>query len=108
MNGLRSWAGAGLALLYLVAATGFIRYELRYGGGGWINLKGMGVILVTAPSQATVGELLRRIGVPKINYGDPGLLGYAQIAMHLLLTAGLVYLLGFGLEWLVRRILAST
>lgn len=99
----QSWLGAALGLLYTAAAAYVVRDELRYTGGGWINLRGLGVTLVTAPSQVTLGPALEWLGVPRINYSEPGPGGYAQIVLHVLVSAAAVYLLGYGIEWAARR-----
>lgn len=98
--------GLVLALLYLAGAGFFVQDELRHSGGGWINLRGLGTVIATAPSQATLGTLLRKAGVPKVNFAAPGVAGYLELALHLLVTAGVVYLLGWGLEWTARRLMA--
>jgi hypothetical protein len=99
----QSWLGFGLSVLYLAGAIYIVEEELRYTGGGWINLRGLGVVLVTFPSQLTLGLLLKELGVPEVNYSSPGLLGYCQLVLHVAVCALLVYLLGYGVEWLVRR-----
>lgn len=78
----QSWLGAALSLLYAAAAAYVVRDELRNTGGGWINLRGMGTVLVTAPSQVTFGVALEWLGVPRIDYSQPGLSGYGQLALH--------------------------
>lgn len=99
----QSWLGAALGLLYTAAAVYVVRDELKNTGGGWINLRGMGVMIVTAPSQVTFGLALEWLGVPRINYSEPGLGGYGQLALHVLVSAAFVYLLGYGIEWAARR-----
>ena len=76
--------------------------EVRHTGGGWINLRGMLTAIATAPSQATLGTLLKKAGV-KVDYARLGAIDYAQIVLHVLATALLVYTLGWGAESLVRR-----
>ena len=98
MHALRSALGAFLAAAYLVMACWVALHELRHTGGGWINLRGMGTTIVTAPSQATFGYVFRALGVPRVNYSQPGALGLSQLALHILVTAGVVYLLGAGIE----------
>ena len=104
---LGSRVGYALAVLYLGIVGYIVQDELRHTGGGWINLRGMGTVLVTAPSQATLGVLLKKLGVPQVNYNEPGLLGYAQLITHVLLSAVVVYLVGYGLEWGVRRVFST-
>jgi hypothetical protein len=99
----RSWFGGALAALYLVAAIWMAQDEIRHSHGGWINLRGFGTNILTAPSQLTLGAVLQGLGVPRINYNSPGVTGYGQLALHILITAALVYLIGWGGEWLVRR-----
>lgn len=106
MTLLGSRLGLALGVIYLIAGIWVVQDEVRHSHGGWINLRGMGATIVTAPSQLTLGELLRALGVPRVNYNSPGIAGYAELAVHLLLTAVVVYLVGWGLEWLGRRALA--
>jgi hypothetical protein len=105
---LTSRFGFLLTLIYLAGAGWVVQDELRHTGGGWINLRGMGTTIVTAPSQATIGYLLQAFGVKRINFNEPGISGYAQLALHLLVTAAVVYLIGYGIEWGARRILVGT
>ncbi|HEV7902467.1 MAG TPA: hypothetical protein VGO96_01395 [Pyrinomonadaceae bacterium] len=99
----QSWFGAALALIYTSVAVYVVQDELRNTGGGWINLRGMGTMLITAPSQVTFGLLLEWLGVPRVDYAEPGLSGYSQLVLHVLVSAAVVYLLGYGLEWATRR-----
>lgn len=99
----QSWLGAVLALLYTAVAVYVVQDELRHTGGGWINLRGMGTTLVTAPSQVTFGLALEWLGVPRVNYSEPGPGGYAQLVLHVAVSAAAVYLLGYGIEWAARR-----
>lgn len=90
-------------MLYTAAAVYVVQDELRHTGGGWINLRGMGVMLVTAPSQVTFGVVLEWLGVARVNYSEPGLADYGRLALHVAVSAAAVYLLGYGVEWAVRR-----
>ena len=99
----QSWLGAVLALLYTAVAVYVVQDELRHTGGGWINLRGMGTTLVTAPSQVTFGLVLEWLGVPRVNYSEPGLGSYGQLVLHVAVSAGVVYLLGYGIAWATRR-----
>ena len=101
-----SWFGVALAAVYVVAAVYFLHGELR-SVGGEINLRGLGVALATLPSQWTFGVLFDALGW-RVNALDPGALGYAQIGFHVLATASFFYVVGFALEWLLRRLLGST
>lgn len=103
MSWPRSITGGALASLYLVIAGYVAQDEIRNPGGGWITLRGMGTFILTAPSQLVFGNLLPLLGVPRIRYSDLGVSGYSQILLHLLFTALVVYFVGYGLEWLVRR-----
>ena len=103
----QSWLGAIMALLYTCAAVYVVQDELRNTGGGWINLRGMGTTLITAPSQLTFGIALEYLGVPRVNYAEPGFGSYAQLALHVTMSALAVYLLGYGVEWATRRWLLS-
>jgi hypothetical protein len=100
----RSWLGYALGAAYVVAAVYFTNAELRH-VGGWINLRGLGVALITFPSQLTFGLLFEGLGL-RMNYSDLGVIGYAQIAFHILVTAAVVYLIGYGIERLARRLFA--
>ena len=99
----QSWLGAALALIYTCGAVYVVQDELRNTGGGWINLRGMGTMIVTAPSQVTFGVVLGWLGVPRVDYSNPGLGDYIQLVLHVLVSAAVVYLLGYGVEWAARR-----
>lgn len=101
----QSWVGAALGLLYTIVAVYFVRDDLRNTGGGWINLRGFGVVIITAPSQATCGVVLKWLGVPQVDYAEPGLGDYSQLVLHVVVTALIVYLLGYVIEWAARRCL---
>lgn len=103
MKTYQSWFGAALALLYTSVAVYVVQDELRHTGGGWINLRGMGVMLITAPSQVTFGVVLEWLGVPRVDYSEPGLGSYIQLVLHVAVSAAVVYLLGYGIEWATRR-----
>jgi hypothetical protein len=45
--------------------------------------------------------------VKPVNLSKPGFSGYAQLVVHLLVSAIVVYFLGWGIEWGFRRILAG-
>jgi hypothetical protein len=100
-----SWLGALLSLIYTAVAVYVVQDELRHTGGGWINLRGLGTLLVTAPSQVTVGAVLRWLGVPEVNFAEPGASGYVQLVFHVLASAVVIYLIGYGGEWAVRRLI---
>ncbi len=99
----QSWLGAALALLYTAVAVYVVQDELRNTSGGWINLRGMGTTLVTAPSQVTFGLALEWLGVPRVDYSEPGAGSYIQLVLHVAVTAAAVYLLGYSIEWAARR-----
>lgn len=101
----QSWLGIILSLIYATAAAYFVQDELRHTSGGWINLRGLGSTLVTFPSQLTLGVALEWLGVPRVNYSDLGLVGYSQLVLHVAASAAIVYLIGYGLEWAMRRLL---
>lgn len=58
----QSWPGAVLSLLYMAMAMDIGQEELRDTSGGWINLRGMGTMIVTAPSQVTCRIVLEWFG----------------------------------------------
>ena len=97
----RSVVGGVLAGIYLIIATFIAQDEVRHSAGGWISLRGMLTGIVTAPSQVTVGTLLKAIGVPPVNYYNIGFSGYAQLALHVIVSTVFVYFLGAGLQSLV-------
>ncbi|HEX8472761.1 MAG TPA: hypothetical protein VF666_01885 [Pyrinomonadaceae bacterium] len=105
MKFYQSRLGALLSLLYVALAVYVVQDELRYTGGGWINLRGLGTMLVTFPSQITFGLALEWLGVPRVNYAEPGIVGYSQLALHVLVSAVVVYLFGYVLELVVKRLL---
>ena len=98
-----SWLGCLLSSVHVAAAVYVVQDELRHKGGGWINLRGLGTLLITLPSQLTVGVALKWLGVPAVNFDDPGAGGYCQLLIHVLVTAALIYLIGAGVEWVFRR-----
>ena len=106
MSFLRSWVAVALTVGYLVLAVGIAQDEVRNSHGGWIDLRGIGTVVVTFPSQIVLGFLLKLLGVSDVNYADPGFAGYAQIALHILVTAVIVYVVGAGLHFLFRKPLA--
>lgn len=99
----RSWIGGLLALVYTVAAAYVTQDEIRHSHGGWINLRGFGTTLITAPSQILVGPVLKFFGVPAINYANLGFVAYSQFAIHILFSAAVVYLLGAAVHTIGRR-----
>jgi hypothetical protein len=99
----QSWLGAAFSLIYTAAAVYVVQDEVRHTGGGWINLRGLGTVLITAPSQLTLGAALRRLGVPQVNFAEPGVSGYAQLTTHVLVSALVIYLIGYAVEWALRR-----
>jgi hypothetical protein len=105
MTLLGSKTGYVLAAIYLAIAAFMVRNDLVYTVGSWIKLSGMGTFIVTLPSQGTLGFLLDAMGVPKVNFDHPGFWDYLQLLAHVLLTATLVYLVGFGLAAGTRRLL---
>lgn len=105
---LASRVGYTLAVLYLCAAVFVVHTEIRAPGGDWIKLSGMGTFIVTIPSQGTVGFLLTSLGVPRVNFDDPGFTGYSQLLVHVLVTGALVYLIGAGLEWSFRHFFVTS
>jgi hypothetical protein len=99
----QSWLGTILSLAYTAAAVYVVQDELRHSGGGWINLRGLGTALVTFPSQLTLGVVLEWLGVPRVNFWEPGVVDYSQLVMHVVVSATVVYLVGYGVEYVVRR-----
>lgn len=99
----QSRLGAVLSLVYVAGALYVVHDELTYTGGGWINLRGMGVMLVTAPSQLTFGLVMEWLGVARINYAEPGWADYSRLALHVAASAVAVYLVGYGIDWAARR-----
>ena len=99
----KSWLGYALAAAYLAFAIPFIHRALN-ATGGWISLKGLDIAIATIPSSFTFGLLLETLGW-RANYSDLGVLGYLEIAFHVLVTAAVVYAIGYGIEWASRRLL---
>jgi hypothetical protein len=62
MKSNRSWLGVTLSGLYLIATGHVVWDAFRHTSGGWINLRGLGVTLVTAPSQVSFGLLFEVLG----------------------------------------------
>jgi len=97
----RSIVGGVLAGIYLIVATFVTQDEIRHSAGGWISLRGMITGIVTAPSQVTVGTLLKAIGVPPVDYYNMGFSGYLQLGIHVIVSTAFVYFLGAGIQWLI-------
>jgi hypothetical protein len=102
MRFYQSWLGYVLAGVYIAAAIPFIHRALN-ATGGWISLKGLDIALATIPSSFTFGLMFEALGW-RPNYSDLGVLGYLEIAFHVLVTAAVVYAIGYGIEWAVRRL----
>jgi hypothetical protein len=102
----RSSVGFMLAGVYVIVAVAIIQWEIRHTGGGWINLRDFGTSVVTSPSQLVFAPLLKALGVRRISVDRPGASDVAQLAFHVLVTAVLVYALGWGIHAVVRRILS--
>ena len=98
----KSWLGYALAAAYVAFAIPFIHRALN-ATGGWISLKGLDVAIATIPSSFTFGLLFETLGW-RANYSDLGVLGYAEIAFHVLVTAAVVYAIGYGIERALRRL----
>jgi len=101
-----SWTGLVFALLHFAGTCWVWRNEEQNRHGGFINLNGFGTMLLSAPSWLTLGWLLRRLGVPKPRWHERGLGGRLEIGAHVLVTSGLVYLLGWLLERLAVAVCA--
>lgn len=99
-----SRTGVVLACLYLLPAVWVAWDAFRHTGGGWINLRGLGVTLITAPSQLTFGLLFESISLPAVNYAAPGAAGYLQVGFHVAVSAAFIYLAGYCVERLVKRL----
>lgn len=99
-----SWTGFLLALGYLPIAVYVVQDDVRHTHGGVINLRGFGTRIVTAPSQLTLGALLRGLGSRPVDMAAPGRAGFVELACHVLVSAACCYGIGFGLEWLVRAL----
>lgn len=98
-----SWFGLAVALLHFTLTCRVWRAEQRNNHGGFINLNGFGTMLLSAPSWLTLGRVLRRLGVPRPRWHEPGLGGRVEIGVHVVLTSGLVYVFG----WLLERLAVS-
>lgn len=91
------------ALIYIVVAVGIVSQEFNCGGGLDINFCGLGTLLITAPSQIILGNLFSRMGW-KINFmHSADIVDITQLTIHIALCALLVFLLGYGFGWIVRR-----
>ena len=98
----KSWLGYVLAAVYIAAAIPMIHHALTV-TGGWISLRRLDIALVTIPSSFTFGLLFEALGW-KPDYNPPSVAGYADIAFHVLVTALVIYAIGYGIEWAVRRL----
>jgi len=98
----KSWLGYVLAGAYIAFAIPFIHRAL-HATGGWISLKGLDIALATIPSSFTFGLLFEALGW-RPSYSYPGVLEYLEIGFHILVTAAVVYAIGYGIEWVIRRL----
>lgn len=107
----RSWTGIILATLYVIVAVIVASQEFNCGGGLDINLCGLGTIVITFPSYAIVGRLFSKIGMAINFHHKPNASDLAQLTVHIAICAGIVYLIGYGLErsvsYFVRRLTRS-
>ena len=101
----RSRVAGVLALVYACAATYITQDEVRHSHGGWINLRGFGTTLITAPSQLLVGPVLKAFGVSDVNYADLQFADYALLATHVIVSAIIVYFIIAGVHALTVRLL---
>ena len=102
---LRSRVGGVLALVYAILATYITQDEVRHSHGGWINLRGFGTVLITAPSQLLLGPVLKAIGVSDVNYADLKFADYALLAIHVIVSAIIVYFIIAGLHILAVKLI---
>jgi hypothetical protein len=93
--------------LYLILAIYIAQDEVRNSHGGWINLRGFGTVLVTAPSQVLLSPVLHVFGVSGVNYAELGFGDCAQIALHILATAIIVYFVAAGIHFLCLTIVRA-
>lgn len=100
----KSWIAGVVAVVYALAATYVTQDEVRHSHGGWINLRGFGTVLITAPSQIVVAPVLKAVGVPEIDYARLGFIDYGQLAAHILVSAAIVYLVVAGLHQVAVRL----
>ncbi|MEB3830557.1 hypothetical protein [Phormidium sp. CCY1219] len=98
--------GYAMSLIYLIGSGSFIWWEFHSYRGGMFDFCGLGLIRFIFPSLLTVGVVLEKIGVPqiKLSCSYMGLADSLQFGLHLSITAVFVYLIGYGVEWIVRRV----
>ena len=99
----QSWLGWVFAAVYLAAAIPLI-YRAFHQTGGWISLTKLDVAIITFPSSFTLGFLFEFLGWNP-SYSNLGVAGWLDMGFHLLITAAILYSLGYGIEWAVRRLL---
>lgn len=100
----KSWFGYTFAVVYIAWVIPYIHRAL-HATGGWINLKGLDIAIGTFPSSFTIGLLLETLGW-RPDYSNMGVLEYLEIGFHVIVTAVVVYAIGYGIEWAVRRLSA--
>ena len=103
----RSRVAGVLALVYFLAATYITQDEVRHSHGGWINLRGFGTVIITAPSQLLLGPVLKAIGVSDVKYADLKFADYALLATHVVVSAIIVYLIIAGLHILGVKLIRA-
>ncbi len=101
-----SVVGLALAALYALVATYALQDDLRHTHGGFINLRGLATRVLTAPSQATLGAALAKLGVAPPSFARRAGRDVALLALHVAVTASLLYALGAGLEAVAVRLFA--
>ena len=104
MSYFKSWLGYAFAGVYVVIAIPMI-YHAFHVTGGWISLRRLDVAIITFPSSFTIGLLLDALGF-RPSYTQPTVLTYLDIGFHVVVTAAMLYALGYGIEWVGRRLLA--
>ena len=99
----KSWLGWVLAGIYIAAAIPMI-YRAFHQTGGWISLTKLDVAIITFPSSFSLGFLFEFLGWNP-SYTNLGVAGWLDMGFHVLVSGAIFYALGFGIEWVIRRLL---
>ena len=92
------WFAVLLAALYIALVILVAWQDFSCGGGLDLNFCGFNTTILTFPSQITVGRIFARMGM-HIDYmhRQPNNSDLGQLAVHIIVTAAFVFLIGLGI-----------
>lgn len=108
MKFYKSLTGATLAIIYIIFALSIATGDFNCGKTDNIdgfNFCGLATSIITFPSLLTVGLVLDQFGI-KVNHRTaPSILDIFLVALHIGITSIVIYGIGYGIEWIVRRLI---